>query len=174
MFTLRGQMLRLNRSDKGPLRRVFGGSATFATTAADTAVNYNLVTPSVVQFSAIKTPANNNDITADLLNNRFIINTPGRYIAIFMLPHFSTGERASLEGYMSVNGVRATAKSYSYIRPNARAHNRSDVRGRSIIDVSTGDFLTTELVRAEGSTTLEPITLLENATFGILKVNDWI
>lgn len=174
MFTLRGLMLRLNGSSKGPLRRVFGGSAVMCTNSSDTAFNYNLTTSTVVQFSAIKTPANTDDITVDLANNRFIANRPGRYLAFFTLPQFSQSFRATLEGIIYVNGTIASSRSFSYIRAAVESNNRSVVDGSSILQLNQGDLVTVQVIRTEDvdNNTNGPINMLENATFGILKVDD--
>lgn len=164
-------MTRFNDNTRGPRFRQFRVSAGISTNASDTAANYNITTPTVVQFSAVKIAPNTNDATIDLANNRFIINTSGRYLVDFLIPHFSTGTRASLEGSVYVNGVISSARSFSYIRTGPEGHLRDDIGTTLIIDLAAGDFVDVRVRRTEGNIVTEPITILQNATFEILRVD---
>ena len=164
-------MTGFNDSTRGPRFRQFRASATMATNASDTATNYNFTTPTVLQFSAVKTAANTDDITVDLANNRFIINTTARYLVDFSLPHFSIGFRATIEGSVYVNGVILSSRSFSYIRGAAVECERDDIGSTIIVDLNAGDLVDLRVRRSEGSLTDEPVTALENATFEILRVD---
>ena len=165
-------MTRFNDNTRGPRFRQFRASAAMTTNASDTAINYNFPTPAVLQFSAIRTAANTDDITIDLANNRFVINTTARYLVDFLFPHFSTGFRASIEGSVHVNGVITSSRSFSYIRAAAEGHNRDDIGSTVIVDLNAGDLVDIRVRRSEGSTINDPITALENATFEILRVDE--
>ena len=163
-------MTRFNDNTRGTSFRQFRSSAAMATNASDTAVNYNVTTPTVAQFSAVKIVPNTNDVTIDLANNRFIINTTGRYLLDFLIPHFSASLRVTIEGSVYVNGVILSSRSFSYIRGES-GHNRDSIGSTMIVNLSAGDLVDTRIRRSEGNTVADPVTALENATFEILRVN---
>ena len=108
--------------------------------------------------------------TPDLTNNSITINKTGRYRVFYNLGHTSTGQRASLEAFITVNGTDiGTVRPRSYVR-NTSGHTTDNIIDEEILSLSKDNVVQLRVRRAEGSTTSQAINMIKGSHLSI----EWV
>lgn len=108
--------------------------------------------------------------TPNAQSNSITINKSGRYRVFYNLGHTSTGQRASLEAFLTVNGFDlGTVRPRSYIRNNA-GHTTDNLIDDEIVNFRANDVIKLKVKRAEGSTTSQAINMIKGSHLSI----EWV
>ena len=130
----------------------------------DLAINYN-----TTNNAGIVATFSNEDLAAEYgaftsTNQTITTNYTGRVRLDAVIPHTSTGQRASLEGWIEKNGVKVSAKVTAYIR-NANGDNEATLQMFKTVSCQPGDVFRVKLKREQGTNRPEAINMNDLPTF---------
>ena len=134
--------------------------------------NYNTTAAAGIAFifDTTRIPALYGQIEADLTNNTLTIKRAGRYSVGFNASYRSTGQRVSLEAFVTQNGTSIDGKTYGgYVR-GTNGHLRSSIGNNIIIDAEVDDVIQVRLKRAEESTVGTAAVMLPGAHISVIRI----
>ena len=134
--------------------------------------NYNVTAAAgtVFEFDASVIAPKFGYLSINAAANQITVLKAGRYRVKYVVSHTSTGQRASLEGFIAINGTDVGGlRPRSYIR-NSAGHTSDVILDERLLDLSVDDNIQVFLKRASGSNVTNAINALNGSRLTV----EWV